>query len=386
VRGHNQLSSRLARRLALPAIGVAMLTAGLAGAVPSLAAATHTGRPAAVATGTNLWAVSCPRSAWCMAAGTTPGKSGAQHALAEIWNGKDWRVLTNAPGQSIRSVSCSAPWFCMTRGTAGTWTWNGTGWRKITGPSKPAGPISCGGRRLCAVLSNDGSLYGTVVQIWNGSTWRDWPRQTSACYGGAPGQCGMYAVSCGNAVNCMAVGTFTEDNEGDQGALSVDWNGKGWKGTGGMPWNGDPVYAYTDSCASYFCLATGGAYQESPADGDIAGGATWTKAHSGSGWHNASPSLGTICSGYATCGWDNQISCGSPTNCMTFSGYGDLDWNGSTWNNDPAVSEGAESSLTALSCQGPACMAVGFRTVGGVRKSLVELFNGTSWSVVSAPD
>jgi hypothetical protein len=366
----------LAGGLVLALSALSMLAAGLTGAAPSTAAVTST-----PAIGAWLSAVSCQGPTWCMAVGGYVGTLHKRHALAEVWNGTTWRVLKDVPGTSMHSVSCSASWFCMAQGSAGTQTWNGRAWQKIAGPSKQAGPISCGGKRLCAVLSHGTVTTQSVGEIWNGRTWRTWPDQTTQCEGGPPGPCGLYGLSCGNAVNCMAVGTMTADNEGDQYAEGVDWTGKSWTRAGSMPWDGDPLAAYAVSCASYFCMALGGAYQET-ASGDIAGAAIWTRKSS---WQNASPSLGTICGGYGTCGWTSQISCGDAANCMTFSGHGDLDWNGSTWNNDPTVSAGPKAHLAGLSCHGSWCVSVGSQEVSGVQEPLAELFNGTSWSIVPAP-
>jgi hypothetical protein len=375
--------------LALPALALATLLTGLSGAARTAAdtqairggQAARSGQGAA-ASGTSLSAVSCTRSNWCMAVGSSATPSRGRRAVAEIWNGTTWRVLKDAPGQSMRGVTCAAPWFCMTQGTAGTQTWEGRRWHRVPGPSEQASPITCGGHRLCAVLGTGTEPSGDVAEIWTGSTWRAWTAKTSECLGYPPsGPCGLAGISCGNAVNCMAVGTATVDQAGDQWGESVDWNGVTWRPAFTMPWGGEPAAAYAVSCASYFCMAVGGADQMDT-DGDIAGAATWT---ANAGWQDASPSLGTICPGYGTCGWTGQLSCGSATNCMTFGRFGDLDWNGSAWNSDPTISAGPGSHLTGLSCHGAICMAVGTQVVNRRNESLAELFDGSSWSIVPVP-
>jgi hypothetical protein len=183
----------------------------------------------------------------------------------------------------------------------------------------------------------------------------------------------------------MAVGTVTIDNAGDQSAKSTDWNGKSWVAAGQMPWGGDQDVATAVSCASYFCMAVGGSFSAGD-DTTTAGAATWSAHAARAGWRATSPDLGSICGGGGPCGWASQLSCGSATNCMTVGRFGDLDWNGSSWNSDPAVPAGPGSRLSGLSCHASMCMAVGTQLVNGLHESLAEFFNGTSWSIVPTPD
>jgi hypothetical protein len=63
-------------------------------------------------------------------------------------------------------------------------------------------------------------------------------------------------------------------------------------------------------------------------------------------------------------------------------------WNGTSWSVVPSPSPGDSLNITAVSCaSATACMAVGAFAprAGGPNSALAESWNGTSWSVVHAP-
>jgi hypothetical protein len=90
------------------------------------------------------------------------------------------------------------------------------------------------------------------------------------------------------------------------------------------------------------------------------------------------------------CGGDcfgvGSLSCGSPVNCMEFSGYGNLAWTGGKLTPAPSVSAGRGSDLGAVSCGRTYCLAVGHRIVAGVAGTLAERWNGKSWVILATPD
>jgi hypothetical protein len=356
---------------------LALAVTGLASTVPGAAASSPSAEPAI---GASLVSVSCQGPDWCMAVGTYVNSTRKRHALAQTWDGKTWRVLKNVPGTSFSNVTCSSPWFCLTQGSTGIEVWQHNAWRLTARPKHSISSITCGGVDLCAVLSN--ASPGGVAEIWRGRTWRAYTAQTSLCAPGGPsGPCGWNAISCGNASNCMMVGTLTTDNAGDQAGSSINWNGKSWAGSGEMPWDGDPIAANDVSCAGYFCMAVGGA-EQMDINGDIAGAATSVHADD---WTNASPNLGKICTSQGTCGWTSLISCGSAWNCMSFGLGGDLNWNGSTWTTRPTLPAGPHSRIGGLSCHRSWCIAVGYRSIDGVQQTLSEFFNGTAWAIQPTP-
>jgi hypothetical protein len=62
-------------------------------------------------------------------------------------------------------------------------------------------------------------------------------------------------------------------------------------------------------------------------------------------------------------------------------------WNGTSWSVVPSPSPGSGDGFGGVSCvSAAACTAVGFYSVGNDHKTLIESWNGTSWSVVPSPN
>lgn len=367
--------SLVTRRRMVAAIS-SLLVAGLATALPAAGAVTHAARPHRA----NFSAVSCKGASWCMAVGSYTDQSGRRHAMTQRWNGATWRRLRDPLRPAPSTLSCSAAWFCMANGgPTGAQTWNGRTWRKMKSPPGGVNGVSCGSRTTCMVI------YRSVVQSWNGRKWRIWSKATDAC-GGPPGlPCGLAGVSCGSAANCVAVGTQTISQEPVQNTIGFFWNGVRWARTS-PPGDaeGNPAAVNAVACAGKFCMAVGGSFSE-VAGGDVATAGTWNAKTAA--WQDVSPNLGDICKiGVNTCAWADVIACGSPTNCMTFGSSGTLAWNGTSWRSAPPVSAGSGASLAGLSCGGAFCMAVGYRTVAGVHRTLAELWNGTMWQIIKTPN
>jgi hypothetical protein len=203
------------------------------------------------------------------------------------------------------------------------------------------------------------------------------------CSDTAPGPCGLYGVSCGSARNCMAVGTWTVSAEPVQDPLGYFWNGNEWiRNEPPGDAEGNPAESNAVGCAGGFCMATGGAYKE--VVGGVATAGTWSA--SAQSWTDVSPNLGSLCNGVLeTCNWANQVACGLPSNCMTLGQVGIQWWNGTEWKAEKAVSAGHGSGLVSLGCGGSDCLAVGYHTSSGRQRTLAELWNGSSWSIVNSP-
>ena len=371
------------------AAAIAALMTGVAQAAPATLAA-HAARAAHVARAArqpaasfggqaSLASVSCKGASWCMAVGSYTTTDSVRHSLAMIWTGTTWRTLKNPPGKSLTRVSCSSPRFCMASGgPTGAVRWNGTSWRTMRSPRGGLASITCAARTLCM------RIHGTLVGVWNGRSWHD-AKATDVCSGSAPGPCGMASVSCGSATNCIAVGTMTVSQEPVQVPIGMFWNGKTWARTeppGAA--EGNPAAANAVGCIASFCMAAGEAFSEVQGGG-IAVAGTWTAAKKG--WTDVSPDLGVLCTGaLAICAWAGQVACGSTTSCMTLGGPpGSQFWNGSTWKSAKAIFAGRGSALRGLSCGGSDCLAVGFRTVAGKKRTLAELWNGSGWTIIKTP-
>ena len=85
------------------------------------------------------------------------------------------------------------------------------------------------------------------------------------------------------------------------------------------------------------------------------------------------------------------VSCANPTSCVAVGGQNALteSWNGSSWTITSSPDEGNGSILWSASCTSPVdCFAVGTYTPSGTesQQTLIESFDGTSWSTVSSPN
>jgi hypothetical protein len=370
----------------IPALALAMLAAGLLGATAASAAPPASARFPGSAT---LTGVSCPASSWCMAVGSYTTRSHVRHPLAQVWNGRTWRVLRPA-GRSLAGVSCTATWFCLaTGGPTGAQRWNGTTWREIPGPQDAVSAPSCGSRSLCMVL-NGTARAGThgVAESWNGTRWRTWWQDTNVCAQGAKNTpCALTGISCGSAADCVAVGSFSQYLYiNDPPSIlpgGFTWNGKRWApaaltGLGGW-WADGGSSMDAVSCTGSFCLAAGGNnVTNTPVT------AAWNGATQS--WAPVTNNLDCDADGVLACTWD-ALSCGTGSRCMAFTyPAGDQLWNGGTWTAAPSVGEGDGSLLGAPSCHASDCLAVGYQTHQHVQRTLAELWNGTRWTVLATPN
>jgi hypothetical protein len=361
---------RIAFRAAALAAAIAPITTGAGHAATTPQAASFGGAA-------NLASISCRGTSWCMAVGSYTTTDGTKHSLAMTWNGISWRKLRNPPGALMASVSCSSPGFCMASGgPTGAERWNGRTWLTMPSPKGGVSGVSCGSRSLCMMV------HDQVVRAWNGTSWRV-QRPTDFCGGGPPGPCGLADVSCGSASECMAVGTVTISQEPVQESVALLWNGKSWVGAY-PPQDGNPSAGNAVSCVRGFCMEAGGAFSEI-ANGGVAVAGAWSA--SSASWTDVSPKLGTLCTGpLALCFWTVTVNCASKTDCMAFGGPDGLQyWNGSAWGSAKPTSAGPGSGLRDVSCGGSDCIAVGFRIVTGMHRTLAERWNGSAWTILQTP-
>jgi ribosomal protein L24E len=113
-----------------------------------------------------------------------------------------------------------------------------------------------------------------------------------------------------------------------------------------------------------------------------------------------SPSWSTVPSANTSSTQDNYlngVSCTSPTACVavghSFDGTHDQTlvetWDGTSWSitPSPSTSPTSDDSLAGVSCTSTtACVAVGRTYAGSQDQTLIDTWDGTSWSVTPSPD
>ena len=174
-------------------------------------------------TANTFTSVACVSPTWCAAVGLFAYKAlrpNVSSALAEVWNGKAWRVVP-ARNPALNSsvvlyaIDCVSSTWCMAGGYGPTGAliehWNGQAWTIMAHPSgartAPAAAVwgvSCVSRTACVAAGYDLPL----AESWNGKVWSRMSTLDGWDEQGAPPQY-FSGVSCITASLCKAVGDGT---------------------------------------------------------------------------------------------------------------------------------------------------------------------------------
>ena len=347
--------------------------------------------------GAYLDGVSCTGRSQCTATGTATTRTGKNlKPLAERWNGTSWAVqstpTTNTGGwlggTLDDGVSCTSSTACMAAGYSYSRSfarllgegWNGHTWT-IQPDSKPATggqpfDISCRWAKDCTAVGQ--RLTGmTLAEHWNGRTWS---AEATKHLGALEG------VSCPATGNCTAVGSNSAGK-----ALAAHWNGKTWSDQSvSSPQQLNALVS--ESCTAVKdCVAVGLAGATSPtlSLGPLA--EHWT----GGSWTLLTPANPAPAGDITEF---SGVSCTSATNCVAVGDYTDQadtsdttlaeQWNGTSWTVLTTPSPAAFSALVSVSCPSAThCVAVGVSSPSatGTLSPLTEVWDGTTWTAVTAP-
>jgi hypothetical protein len=346
--------------------------------------------------GAVLYGVSCTGRAQCTATGMASTRSGKNvKTLAERWNGTTWTVQstptptsrTLAGGALIAGVSCTSSTACMAAGFSyGKKTdqllgegWNGHSWttQPDSAPVVSGEPsrISCTWAKDCtAVGTRDSGM--TLAEHWNG---KKWSAETTKHDGSLNG------VSCPADRDCTAVGA----NENGK-ALAAHWNGKSWSDQ--SPASPEQLSYLSGVSCVLVCVAVGA--------GGTASSSALSVGPLAELWSGGKWTALTVPDPGATGDFVelNSVSCATASNCMAVGddsdAAGDTDtavamqWNGLAWTVLTTPSPATFNSLLGVSCPSAAhCVAVGASatTDTGAVSPLTEVWDGTTWTVVTAP-
>ena len=295
-----------------------------------------------------LIGVSCASAGACMAVGTFANTPGVTRALTERWDGTSWSVVPgrNRGSDELRGVSCTSAAACTAVGD----------YKDSSGVTK------------------------TLIETWNGTRWSLVPSPNRGTYNELDG------VSCASATSCTAVGDYLISG-GDYHALTESWNGTSWSVT---PNPGSAnSFLYDVSCVSAGACTAVGYYPS---------GSVWKtliESWNGTSWSVVpSPSPGSFYNQLVS------VSCASTAACTAVGLYIASDtavrtliesWNGTSWSVVPSPNPGTMyNQLQGVSCASlTACTAVGWyyrASSTRIQRTLIESWNGTSWSVVPSPN
>ena len=398
VRPVRPVRRRMAALLTLGAAVAALLGATVVVATPAATAATS-GWYVATVPGTGaddvLLGSTCANALQCWAVGITltnlgGGSSQSASPLIESWNGTTWTLATPSlpagDGGGLFGATCVNGSDCWAVGAVlasgasnptGTLIehWDGTGWLAVPSPT-PSGPgvagailssVSCVSASSCFAVGYatdaDGHNLTDVTEQWNGSTWNIVP-------GAATGQAfdQLLEVQCPSAVNCWAVGNAGPAPQmsnflpvfpgalGNQGLIE-HWDGSAWSI---VPSVTEPApsggYLSGLECVSASdCWASG-----ATTNGSGTASGILMEHWDGSTWTDASASV----PGSTSPGILAGISCVSSTQCWAAGSTGSFNnggsgaqlqsvveyWNGSSWSVQPSPQVTALSFLNSVTC------------------------------------
>ena len=365
-------------------------------ATPTLPGPLHRSNAVSVSFFPGLNDVSCPTTTNCYAVGES--NTGV---LVEHWNGTMWSIVsvpspTGASSPTLNAVSCSSPTQCAAVGSYATTSaatpnkelveqLNGSRWSIVASPVLPASfagvggfagltGVSCPTPESCAAVGNSAS-----VDHWNGSSWSIAPLKTMTS------QSQLSDVACATPTDCNAVGSSNGN------PLVEHWDGTGWSIVASPKPSGAADAALTSvSCPSETdCTAVGSI------ESALFTSQTLVEHWDGTNWaivagpnpSTAQSSLsGVSCPAVGECTAVGSYS--TSTTSRTLVEHG----NGTTWSivASPNPSK-TDDSLTSVSCSTDTdCSAVGnylnVTATASAAKTLVEHWNGTTWSVVPSPN
>jgi hypothetical protein len=258
-------------------------------------------------------------------------------------------------------------------------------------PADISGPVylnrvSCTSPTSCMAVGYyyNGSPYQTLIESWNGTDWSIMP---------SPNPSNNYdylnGVSCTSSTNCVAVGAYWDSSANlPLQTLIETWNGTEWSITASPDQSSSDNELQGVSCTrSTECMAVGWYSSSSGPENqtliEVWNGTSWSVAPSPNPGSGRDDLLGVSCSRSISCqavGSRLGSKPGKKIRTLVES------WNGTTWSSISSPSPGFEANnLSSVSCTSSAsCIAVGTDSNGGPPGSLIESWNGTVWSIDSA--
>jgi len=363
--------------------------------------------------GAGLSGVSCPSASSCLVAGWSRDSNKIPHTVAYTWDGTAWAAAPAPQHQvledALSGVTCLSASSCTAVGsrTSGPFSseltqtlaesWNGSVWSVVPSPShfqngaenySTLAAVSCLSASSCTAVGNweadtaDNHAVQSLVESWNGSAWSLVPSPDKGTFTDGNELTG---VSCVSASSCTAVGFYFPNGFNNEAKTLVEsWNGTKWSV---VP---SPVEGVESSLASVSCVSASsciavGSYVASEGDepGPLAeswNGSTWSV-------NLDSPDIGSL----------SGVSCVSASSCTAVGTSGTNrttlveSWDGSTWSAVTSPNSGSgNNELDSVSCiSATSCTAVGSSSAEAdldAANTLVESWDGTTWSVVTSPD
>jgi hypothetical protein len=355
--------------------------------------------------GSQLARVACTSASNCIAVGSGGQQQGTfSRTVAEHWDGKKWRVVATpigTPPSSFNGVACASAASCIATGNSGPVNlaegWNGERWKlqhvrsSAGGVGSELGGVACTSATACVAVGDRTNLFynpvAPLAEQWNGTGWRVQPTPSPHGLAGSA----LTAVACPSASSCMAVGFLSDRFGTPRRVFAERWDG--------VRWSVVPVPGPSGAAGSFLggvactsisaCVAVGSTLNSAGAPrGTLA--ERWDGAH----W-SIMPTPNPV---GASGAYLPSVSCPSPSLCLAVGSQADSTgtptgtlverWNGTSWTivptPRPAGAPGAE--LDGIACTSDsACIAAGAIDHLNHQTPLAEEWNGTNWTILSTP-
>jgi hypothetical protein len=238
--------------------------------------------------------------------------------------------------------------------------------------------VSCVSSTDCVAVGNyfNGTDDQTLAESSSGGAWSVVPSANA----GTDADNFLQGASCVSSTDCVAVGNYF--NGSNYQTLIESYDGTTWSV---MPSPDVSGFLLSVSCSGTSCTAVGST-EGAPSQ-------TLIESLSGSVW-SVIPSPNTSASETNTL---LSVSCASTTSCVATGDFEDGSlqqtlvevFNGSTWTIVPSAdaSTSDDNVLSGVTClSSTACTAVGYSTPNDVQQTLIESYDGSTWSIVSSPN
>lgn len=344
-----------------------------------------------------FYAISCSSTSFCMAVGGNSSQPVAMTRVGSTWSSSAVPEVNDYG--NLSAVSCVSSTFCEAVGygdngeepyialyAGSTPTWSTVSTTSPNDDYSELNGISCTSLSRCiavgeqfydsfqeplvATVDTSGSTVSSVSYAVGRNPFSSWSD--------------LYAISCASTSACTAVGNGSNNDVSDS-SFAEAWNGHSWTQTRSASPGGssaeDALYGVSCTAASS-CAAVGS--EEAP-------GSYYTELllpetlSKGSFTASAAPAERT------PDGWIAGISCAGTKFCIAAGGFngGDWDqplielWNGSRWTLEAAPSSGFGSYFEGVSCSSDTSCELAGGSEGSTDAPEVVIFDGSTFNLKS---
>jgi hypothetical protein len=324
----------------------------------------------------DLAAVATVSASDAWAVGSAEDSLGNDQLLAEHWDGTAWTIVrtpTVVTGDlsALAAISSNDVWaggsmLLSARGNTAQFAhWNGRKWTIAKSPTTTAGISG-----MAAVSSTDvwavgsiisGLIAQTFIEHWNGKSWAIVPSPNNGT-----GSNLLNAVTAVSANDVWAVGQF-QDAANTPQTLTEHWNGSSWS------------IVTSPSAGAEFLGAAAVTSSDVWAVG-LTGGTTLVEHWNGSNWAvvpspNPAGTVSNLLFGTAVVSANDIWAIGESQNASGIPSTLIEQWNGTSWSIVASPSPGSAASLRAAAADpasGQAWAVGNFRSPSGADQTLIE--------------